>query len=193
MAFIKKALKLGFCVLIFATLGHVHFAIADTTINGAISVDTTWGSSGNPYIISNVWVNPGVTLTIDPGVIVKFQDSSSYLHVDGTLVVNGTDTERVYFTSIKDDSVGGDTNLDGSATTPASQDWQSIKFNFGSAGTLQYSTIRYAGSTNFFTGIHNNGGDISISNSIVTDNGNSGVLNMSGSLNIDYSEISNSN
>ena len=53
---------------------------ADTTVGGTISTDTTWSVTGNPYIVtSNITVigtdgADGITtLTIEPGVTVKFE------------------------------------------------------------------------------------------------------------------------
>ncbi|MCJ7547637.1 MAG: hypothetical protein MUP30_12595, partial [Deltaproteobacteria bacterium] len=68
-------------------------------------------------------VNAGVTLNIQSGVIVKFNANCS-ISVDGTLIADGTETDRIYFTSIKDDSIGGDTNGDGTGSTPARGNWR---------------------------------------------------------------------
>lgn len=70
-----------------------------TPLIGFISQDTTWTKSNSPYVtLGNVVVKEGVTLTIDPGVIVKF-DSKHTLIVEGTLIAKGTQEEKIKFTS----------------------------------------------------------------------------------------------
>src|SRR5882672_6269874 len=101
-------------------------ALADTIVSSNIAVNTTWGPAGNVYrITTSIAITSGVTLTIQPGVIVKFNASQS-LTVNGTLSAVGTAGSNIYITSIKDDAIGGDTNGDGNATVPAAQDWGSI-------------------------------------------------------------------
>ena len=44
-----------------------------TDVSGAISVDTTWTLAGSPYVVvGDVTVEPDITLTIEPGVQVRF-------------------------------------------------------------------------------------------------------------------------
>ena len=100
-------------------------------VSGTITQDTTWSPSqslGQPYVITgNVTVNAGVTLSIEPGTIIKFDPTiySSYYHysmtVNGILDAQGTVEDPIYFTSLRDDTVGGDTNGDGVATLPAAR------------------------------------------------------------------------
>lgn len=74
-----------------------------TYVNGHITQDTTWTLAGSPYeIYIEVIVDPGVTLTIDPGVIVQNYaggtGSTSYIfEVQGTLIANGTLSQEIYF------------------------------------------------------------------------------------------------
>ena len=74
-----------------------------TYVSGEITQDTTWTIDGNPYQVDNiVTVVPGVTLTIDPGVMVQnYEDNGSTNYtfiVEGTLIANGTLSQMIYFT-----------------------------------------------------------------------------------------------
>ena len=170
-------------------------ASAQTIVAGNITQDTAWISADSPYIIPNsVFINSGVTLTIEEGVIVKF-DSLSEMVVDGTLLVNGSSANQVYFTSIKDDSAGGDTNGDGALTLPAPGDWLRITFQNGSTGVLNYVVQKYADQVPFFVtfgAILNNGGDVTISNSIISDYRSIGIYQDNGSTTLNSTEMSDS-
>ena len=49
---------------------------AQTPVSGGIYANTTWTLANSPYIVTgNVVVFPGVTLTIEPGVVVKFDNA----------------------------------------------------------------------------------------------------------------------
>jgi RHS repeat-associated protein len=127
------------------------FAEAQTIIpdGTVISADATWSSAGNVYVLGcGVGVNVGVTLTISPGVIVKGQPCGSpNLILNGQLIANGTAGQPIAFTSIKDDTLGGDTNGDGSATTPAANDWFGFRLLAGSSASLSNVIARYGSTT----------------------------------------------
>ncbi len=102
-----------------------------TFVSGTIISDTIW-STTNLYVLNgDLTISAGVTLTIQPGVVIKAQ-VGTHLFVNGKIIANGTVPNPVYFTSWKDDTVCGDTNGDGSASVPAPKDWGWIEF--GSSG-----------------------------------------------------------
>jgi len=117
---------------------------AYTPVSANITSDTTWDLYGSPYVVqTNIYVDTGATLTIDPGVVVKFQDGMS-MEIYGTLAADGT-AGTIYFTSIKDDTVGGDTNGDGGASSPARGDWGWLWF-YDSTGNMFTNVVaRYGG------------------------------------------------
>ncbi|OGI64860.1 hypothetical protein A3H53_04800 [Candidatus Nomurabacteria bacterium RIFCSPLOWO2_02_FULL_40_10] len=90
-----------------------------TYITEDITENTTWTLENSPYVIQdNIKVVASVTLTIESGVVVKFDEETS-LSVDGTLNALGTNSEPIYLTSIYNDARGGDTNGDGEGTAPS--------------------------------------------------------------------------
>ncbi len=115
---------------------------------GTVDIDTTWSITDTSYyVIDNIIVGSGITLTIEPGTIVKFQIGMK-LFVDGALRVLGSSLDPVYFTSIRDDTIGGDTNGDGATTTPNWDNWRGIEFRDGSEDAnclIDHAEIRYGG------------------------------------------------
>ena len=93
---------------------------------GTISSSVTWRSQNAPYYVAQaIVIGETGTLTIEPGRIVKFNISTK-MTVEGTLVADASGGNSIYFTSIRDDTVGGDTN--GDTSLPAPGNWASIDF-----------------------------------------------------------------
>ena len=119
---------------------------------GAYSSNVQLNVVGIPYYVENsdITINAGVTMTIDPGVVVKFQGDAD-LNIDGRLIANGTPAEPIVLTSYRDDSVGGDSNGDG-ATGPAPEDWGGIVLEKDPSlpsSQLTHLVIRYGGETSY--------------------------------------------
>lgn len=126
-------------------LARAATVLGTTTYNS----NTTWTSSGSPYILNgNVTVSSGVTLTVQPGVVVKLNGASRTITVNGTLSAVGSSSARITFTSYQDDTVGGDSNGDGAATTGAVGQWYRIRL-LGSSdqNELDFVDVRYGGGT----------------------------------------------
>lgn len=94
----------------------VSITSASTIVNTDIIEDTTWALDGSPYLINTgIFVFEGITLTIDPGVVVKFNLNTwpylPSLGIFGKLIANGAENDPIYFTSNYDD-IGGSTDED---------------------------------------------------------------------------------
>lgn len=145
-------------LLATALLSLATSAFAQTVqITTNVTSNTTWGPTGTVVgttfrIMNSITVTGGATLTIQPGVVVKFNPNVQ-LAVAGALQAVGTAPSNIYFTSIKDDNnPAGDTNGDGNTTTPATNDWNSIVFadaTVDGSSALTYCDIRYAGSSSY--------------------------------------------
>lgn len=119
-----------------------------------INADTTWSSGVYTAINCNIHIPAGVTLTIQAGAVIKVGGvspgygsgaGSAALIVDGGLVVEGDSGNPVAFTSLADDSRGGDSNGDGPGSGAAGN-WYGIVFRPGSRGRLENFFVGYAGS-----------------------------------------------
>lgn len=143
-----RSLRFLLLTALLPCFGPVAARAATIPVTSNISSNTTW-TTGNVYWVQNsIGVNAGVTLTVQPGVVVKFTIGRSFT-VNGNLRCIGDPSSRITFTSIKDDNVGGDTNGDGNATVPAASDWVGINWpdtspDFGSR--LHETDVQFAGS-----------------------------------------------
>ncbi len=89
-------------------------SVPTISISYNIDEDTTW-ETGNIYILEGrITVLDGVTLTIEPGVIIKGREGSAsnattlMIARGGKLIAEGTSTSPIIFTSVADDIVPGE-------------------------------------------------------------------------------------
>ena len=128
------------------------------------------------YIIENLTVMPNTTLTIGEGVVIKFPLTNYYwinngINIDGSLVAIGTVKSPIVFTSIKDDSKGGDTNGDGNTSVPAKGNWGSIVFkssNLDNTNVLRNCVLNYGGYESTNEGQYKGYGNIRVFNAKLT-------------------------
>ena len=146
----KLSLALVLSLVAASISGEIRAQLKVVKINGPI-----YDGKGGPFVKGKVYwivsngafccgyVPAGKKLTMQTGAIVKFPKGSEF-GVTGTL-----DAKGVTFTSLKDDSIGGDTNGDGGKSSPAPGDWSSITFHGGSeASVMDNCQVYYAGSSN---------------------------------------------
>ncbi len=82
--------------LVFVSSSGSGLAQSGQTVNGIITQDTTWTKTNSPYnLTGNILIDNGITLTIEPGVIVNF--NSHYILVNGTLTARGTSLNQISF------------------------------------------------------------------------------------------------
>jgi hypothetical protein len=128
--------------------------------------DVLFSKENSPYIITgDAFVFPEISLTIEPGVVIKFNHGAE-ITMFGELVARGTADEPIVFTSILDDEYGGDTNGDGAASSPGVGDWIGVYVDSleGEPATLDHVIMRYGGDDDPMLTIGLNA-DVSISNS----------------------------
>lgn len=172
----KKTLWVLFCIVTLLFLGKSHPVRADDlqpnprwdveVVSTDITTNTTWTAGRVYYIVDDIEVTTGTTLTIQGGTIVKFwvpldptKDPLTGLTVNGNLRFENTgpeDENRVIFTSGRDDTLGGDSNDDQQQTLPAPGDWDFVRLtNWADTDpAYEYLTIRYS---NWGLNYHNTG------------------------------------
>ena len=138
-----------------------YFQMWDNTIVGAnnsyieiyggtLHSDRTWAPQNDnlPYhILSSITVEYGAVLTVNPGTIIKFNnsglrigtDDGDYNNRQGSLVAMGTESDSIIFTSSSGDP----------------GNWKGIVFDKGSddgghSSNLSYCVIENAGQTNVY-------------------------------------------
>lgn len=144
----------------------------DVVHSGTILADETWYARDNPHIVSGILyvagsAPEGATLTIEPGVEVRFDEDASlvigYTEKPGMLKAVGTESDRITFTSNQDKKIAGY--------------WDCIRFNAQDSGSvMKYCTVEYGGNNVQFGNIYVNGAkNLTISNCRIANSLNVGV------------------
>lgn len=169
----KKVLNLVFALVLITSTFTLVSADPGTEVGGPIISNTTWDLAHSPYIVvASIEVWEGVTLTIKPGVTVRF-NSAKKMQVNGSLIARGTEGQPITFTS--------------NQLSPAPGDWGSIEFtntavtttmdaegNYISGSILQYCIVEYGGA-NAESAIHVY--SLLINHCIVRNNDARGIYN----------------
>lgn len=146
------AVLLGLLVLFLLSSGSVA---ADTPVSSDITTDTTWTAAASPiWVESSIAVRNGATLTIEPGVQVRFNGFYTLTVQDGALVAVGNPAGAgvITFTS--------------NFTTPSPGAWNGIVFTSETLPTsvLEHVVVAYAR-----TGVTLSGASVPIQDAEIRD------------------------
>src|SRR5262249_12602049 len=125
----------------------------------------TWNFTSMPYVLRSGIVQFTAPLTITAGVVVKELSvgagiSSSILYLTSPFTMQGTSAAPVVFTSVRDASFLGNTDLFEGSLAPAPGDWGSINVgNNASGSVMDHTIVRYGGNAS------GNGADVYVSGS----------------------------
>lgn len=155
-----KTLVSTFCLLCVTC---VVSAQQDTSYKaGSITANETW--HGVVFVTSSVMVETGVTLTIEPGTVIKFKYNRNYmdtsgkagLFVMGNVHAIGTPDSMIWFTSAHPSPINGD--------------WAGIELSNNVGSEFKYCIIEFAelGISQYFS-------SVDITHSIVRWNNSEGI------------------
>jgi parallel beta helix pectate lyase-like protein/caspase domain-containing protein/pre-peptidase/CARDB protein len=143
---------------------------------GTLVGDGSWDDPDIVYLLTgDTSVPAGNTLTVGAGQVVKVEEWSYDLSVDGTLIADGTAVAPIVFTSERDDTAGNDTNNNGDANGPYPGSWSGIQLTASStASVMDYVDVRYGG-RGYPASVYANGGELALTNGVIRDSRTNGL------------------
>lgn len=122
--------KIYTTILLLTTI--LYSVFGQTNVSGGIYTNTTWTLANSPYIvIDTVVVFPGVTLTIQPGVEVRFDNNIRLEIRQASIIAQGTTIDSIFFTS--------------NASSPTMGIWDAIFLNGGNLiSKFNFCHFKYA-------------------------------------------------
>ena len=130
-------------------------------VSGTDTVNGVFSNSDNEFVdfyADHVIVAQGDSLTIDPGIVVRFINPGSGMNIEGYLKAEGTPDSIILLTS--------------NQNPPAQGDWGGISFQSESSGSIiDFCAIKYGNGVRYWQGA-----PALLQNSTISDGNNPGVL-----------------
>ncbi len=186
---LQKILKI---LIIFTIYFWTNQALAYISAPWTINSNTVWTTWNTYYVTSTVTITSGYTLTIQEWVVIKFSGSSAWIMVNGTLLVNWTDSSKVTFTSMNDNTIWE--TISWSNWSPTAWSWRDIYFDWAwaNASVIDYAQIKYAWHASYeSTNVYISSSNPTIRNSIISNGSTYWVYIFSWSPTIQNNTISN--
>lgn len=154
-----------------------------TVYNGNVEGNRSWAETEVPFVVYSAYgltVEEGESLTLEPGVIVKFKEGN-YMKASGLLLAEGNSSNPIVFTSYRDDAHGGDTDGNGSTITPSPGDWEhTVILGTNNASKMDYCAFYYGGghnSVDYTLALESNNSEVTNCTFAKNDGDEDGALN----------------
>ncbi|MEN6576819.1 MAG: hypothetical protein ABFD90_10790 [Phycisphaerales bacterium] len=144
-------------IVCIALMGVVAAGAADVDVTGNIVTSTTWTSDNVYHLKALIYVEPGASLTIEPGTLIRGTTESALIVTKGAQIfANGRKHAPIIMTSEEDDLVTwrasceewGNLTIMGNALIAATLDGQGTGQPDGTdTAQMEGLTARFAGDT----------------------------------------------
>lgn len=109
-----------------------HLHVTNTGLTDNLVLGPEYTMNAPLVVVPSLTIPEGLRLELQAGLQVKWMNAAATIFLRGELDVTGTEANPVVLTTIADDAIGGDTNLDGALTLPMAGSWR---------GIVTYSTL----------------------------------------------------
>ncbi len=195
--------RFGITLLFFFALVFYNTpSFADTSVGGRISSDTAWTFANSPYVVTSTVQVYGtstspVTLTIEPGVVVKFNSGTSLQIGNGTsqgaLAAQGTAANHITFTRSGTSGTWNGLNFqDGTIDSTTDLEYVDVQYSTGVTMTSASPTIRNSTITSLSGYVSLSSSNPTLDTVTITNTGSYGIYLSSSSPTITGGSLTNS-
>lgn len=113
------------------------------TVSGSIAANTRWTAAQSPIVVQgNVTLDQDATLTVDPGVQIRMEPSSSFTVMRGAVRAVGTQDQPIVITSAKSSPAPGDWGVwrFTEGTRNEQTQWDYVRVEYGSGLVVEKSS-----------------------------------------------------
>jgi hypothetical protein len=113
------------------------------TVSGSIAANTRWTAAQSPVTVQgNVTLDQDATLTVDPGVQIRMEPSSSFAVMRGAVRAVGTQDQPIVITSAKSSPAPGDWGVwrFTEGTRNEQTQWDYVRVEYGSGLVVEKSS-----------------------------------------------------